>query len=115
VRFPDNLWGQALERFVAAAPEHGRAYEAWLARTALDSVTDSEVTVVAEDTFTAEWIAQKYRDPLVAMLSAVAGRPVALTVRAEGQARAADRAREGARSQPDLFATDPSGDGPRTD
>jgi hypothetical protein len=115
VRFPDNLWGQALERFVAAAPEHGRAYEAWLARTALDSVTDSEVTVVAEDTFTAEWIAQKYRDPLIAMLSAVAGRPVALTVRAEGQGRAADRVREGTRSQPDLFAADPSGDDPRTE
>jgi chromosomal replication initiation ATPase DnaA len=100
---------------VAAAPEHGRAYEAWLARTALDSVTDSEVTVVAEDTFTAEWIAQKYRDPLIAMLSAVAGRPVALTVRAEGQGRAADRVRDGGRSQPDLFPADPSGDAPRAE
>ena len=106
VRFPDNLWGQALERFVAAAPEHGRAYETWLARTSLDSVTDSEVTVVAEDTFTAEWIAQKYRDPLIALLSAVAGRPVELTVRAEGQGRTAARVREGAQSQPDLFTAD---------
>ena len=106
VRFPDNLWGQVLERFVAAAPEHGRAYETWLARTALDSVTDSEVTVVAEDMFTAEWIAQKYRDPLIALLSAMTGRPVELTVRAEGQARTAGRVREGAQSQPDLFAAD---------
>jgi hypothetical protein len=106
VRFPDNLWGQALERFVASAPEHGRAYETWLARTALDSVTESEVTVVAEDAFTAEWIAQKYRDPLIALLSAVAGRPVGLTVRAEGQGRPGTRVREGATAQPDLFAAD---------
>jgi hypothetical protein len=105
VRFPDNLWGQALERFVAAAPEHGRAYEAWLARTALDSVTESEVTVVAEDAFTAEWIAEKYRDPLIALLSAVAGRPVALTVRAEGQGRGdGGRARNDAPNQQELFA-----------
>ena len=110
VRFPDNLWGQALERFVASAPEHGRAYETWLARTALDSVTESEVTVVAEDAFTAEWIAQKYRDPLIALLSAVAGRPVALTVRAEGQGRAA-RGRDGSHGQADLFAVEETPNG----
>jgi hypothetical protein len=39
------------------------------------------VTVVAEDSFAAEWIAQKYRDPLVAFLTAVAERPLVLTVR----------------------------------
>lgn len=95
--FTDDLWGQALSRFVAAAPEHGRAYDTWLSRTALDSVSDSEVTVVAEDSFAAEWIAQKYRDPLVAFLSAVAGRPMGLTVRTGGT--------EGrtSREQPDLF------------
>jgi hypothetical protein len=105
VRFPDNLWGQALERFVAAAPEHGRAYDTWLARTALDSVTDSEVTVVAEDAFTAEWISQKYRDPLIALLSAVAGRPVALTVRTEGQGRGGAE-RDDQPNQQELFAPD---------
>jgi hypothetical protein len=102
---PRQPLGQALERFVAAAPEHGRAYETWLARTALDSVTDSEVTVVAEDAFTAEWIAQKYRDPLIALLSAVAGRPVALTVRADGAGRPGARGRDAAAGQQaDLFA-----------
>jgi hypothetical protein len=81
-QFPDDLWGQALERFVAAAPEHERAYDTWLSRTTLDGVTDHEVRVLAEDTFAAEWIAQKYRDPLIAFLSAIAGRPLELTVRA---------------------------------
>lgn len=80
--YPDDLWGQALQQFVAAAPEHGWAYDTFLSRTALGDVTETEVTVVAEDTFTAEWIAQKYRDPLVAYVSAVAGRPLGLTVRA---------------------------------
>lgn len=80
--YPDDLWGQALQQFVGAAPEHGWAYDTFLSRTALGDVTDTEVTVIAEDTFTAEWIAQKYRDPLVAYVSAVAGRPLGLTVRA---------------------------------
>jgi chromosomal replication initiation ATPase DnaA len=66
-------------------------------RQALDRVTDTEVTVVAEDAFTAEWIAQKYRDPLVAYLSAVAGRPLGLTVRAGGRGTSATR------EQRDLF------------
>ena len=99
--YPDDLWGQALARFVAAAPEHGRAYDSWLSRTALDAVSDTEVTVVAEDAFTAEWIAQKYRDPLVAYLSALAGRPLGLTVRAPGGGSAAGR-REGG-GQAELF------------
>jgi hypothetical protein len=86
--YPDDLWGAALRRFVDAAPEHGRAYDSWLSRTALDAISDSEVTVTAEDAFTAEWIAQKYRDPLVAYLSAIAGRPMGLTVRAAGAAGA---------------------------
>jgi hypothetical protein len=99
--FPNDLWGQALERFVAAAPEHERAYQAWLSRTALDSVTENEVTVIAEDAFAADWIAQKYRDPLVSMLAAVAGRPLGLTVRAGvgGQ----ERAPHEAAAQRDLF------------
>ena len=100
--YPDNLWGQALERFVAAAPEHGRAYDSWLARTALDGVSDTEVTVVAEDAFAAEWIAQKYRDPLAAYLSAIAGRPLGLTVRAPGSGDAAGR-EPGAGQQAELF------------
>jgi hypothetical protein len=83
LRFTDDLWGQALARFVGDDPGNARAYETWLARTALDQVTETEVTVVAEDGFAAEWITQKYRDPLAAFLSAVAGRPLALHVRAE--------------------------------
>lgn len=98
--YPDDLWGRALERFVAAAPEHGRAYDTWLARTALDAVSDTEVTVLAEDAFTAEWIAQKYRDPLVAYLSAIAGRPLGLTVRAPG---GGGTTRRPGGTQPDLF------------
>lgn len=100
LEFPGDLWGQALERFVAAAPEHERAYDTWLARTALDRVTDTEVTVLAEDAFAAEWIAQKYRDPLIAYLSAVAGRPLNLTVRAHGSGEAPDHA---PREQRELF------------
>lgn len=83
--FANDLWGQALRQYVEAAPEHDRAYQTWLARTALDSVTDDQVTVVAEDAFTAEWIAQKYRDPLMSYLSAVAGRPLGLQVRSPGR------------------------------
>lgn len=79
--FADDLWGRALAQFVAAAPEHGRVYEAWLASTALDAVTDTEVTVTAASSFQAEWITRKYLDPLSAYLSAVAGRPLGLTVR----------------------------------
>lgn len=102
VSFTDDLWGQALERFVAAAPEHGHVYRTWLARTSLDVVSEDEVTVVAEDAFTAEWIAQKYRDPLVSFLSAVAGRDVALTVRAPGH-RSANQLPDAARTQAELF------------
>lgn len=97
-RYPDNIWGQALARFVEAAPDHHRVYDTWLARTALADVSDSEVTVLAEDAFTAEWIAQKYRDPLMSFLAAIVGRPLGLTVRA-----AAARA-EGAGEQAELFA-----------
>ncbi len=103
--FPDNVWGQALEQFVAAAPEHGPAYDAWLARTALADVTESAVTVLAEDRFTAEWIAQKYRDPLASYLSAIVGRPMELTVRAtDGRGEAEGRASSG---QSDLFERPP--------
>lgn len=103
-QFPDDVWGQALERFVAAAPEHGRAYDAWLARTALHQVTDSAVTIVAEDTFAAEWIAQKYRDPLAAYLSAIIGRPMELTVRASTSVtRSQGGESTGTLAQPDLF------------
>jgi hypothetical protein len=90
-RYPDDLWGQALERFVAAAPEHSRVYDTWLSRTALDGITDTEVIVTAEDSFAAEWIAQKYRDPLASFVSAVAGRPLALQVRAQGGSAAGER------------------------
>lgn len=96
--FSDDLWGRALERFVATGPEQERAYQAWLSRTSLDRVTDDAVTVLAEDAFAAEWIEQKYRDPLAAYLSAIAGRPLDLTVRAHGAA--ASRAATG---QQDLF------------
>jgi DnaA N-terminal domain len=83
LQFADDLWGHALERFVGTDPAKARAYETWLARTALERVTDTDVTVVAEDGFAAEWITQKYRDPLSAFLSTVAGRPLTLHVRAE--------------------------------
>jgi hypothetical protein len=106
--FPGDLWGQALERFVAADPEHERAYGTWLARTALDSVTDTEVTVLAEDAFAAEWIVQKYRDPLIAYLSAIAGRPLDLTVRAHGSGCGADGT---PRAQRDLFDREGKGGG----
>ena len=79
--YPADVWGEALAQFVAAAPDHGRAYDRWLARTALDAVTATEVVVVAEDAFAADWITQKYRDPLAAFLSAIAGRPLTLLIR----------------------------------
>jgi hypothetical protein len=102
--FPDDLWGQALERFVAAAPEHSRVYDTWLARTALDGVTETEVIVTAEDSFAAEWIAQKYRDPLASFVSAVAGRPLALQVRAQGAAAPGGASPDAPLEvQPDLF------------
>ena len=101
--FPNDLWGQALERFVAAAPEHSRVYDTWLARTALDGVTETEVIVTAEDSFAAEWIAQKYRDPLASFVSAVAGRPLALQVRAQGAAVPTAGPGTPPESQPDLF------------
>jgi hypothetical protein len=110
VSFSDDLWGQALERFVAAAPEHGHVYRTWLARTSLDTVTENEVTVVAEDAFAAEWIAQKYRDPLVSLLSAVAGRDLALTVRAPSPGAPSSPA-ENSRNQADLFERDSRADG----
>ncbi|MCU0633293.1 MAG: hypothetical protein MUE41_00355, partial [Gemmatimonadaceae bacterium] len=96
--FADDLWGRALAQFVAAAPEHGRVYEAWLATTALDAVTDTEVTVVASSSFQAEWITRKYLDPLSAYLSAVAGRPLGLTVRPSDGSEASAES-----SQADLF------------
>ena len=102
--FSDDLWGQALERFVAAAPEHERAYETWLSRTELDSVSDDEVRVTAEDAFAAELIAQKYRDPLIAYLSAAAGRPLELVIRADSTARANEQDR---REQRELFEREP--------
>ena len=101
--FADDLWGQALERFVAAAPEHSRVYDTWLARTALDGITETEVIVTAEDSFAAEWIAQKYRDPLASFVSAVAGRPLALQVRAQGAAAPTTSPETPPESQPDLF------------
>ncbi len=103
-RFADDLWGRTLEQFVAADPAHGRAYDAWLARTTLGSVTDEQVTVLAEDAFAADWIAQKYRDPLTSLLSAVAGRPVGLVIRADASVTHGARLREGEAAQPDLFA-----------
>jgi hypothetical protein len=102
-RYPDDLWGQALERFVAAAPEHSRVYDTWLARTALDGVTDTEVIVTAEDSFAAEWIAQKYRDPLASFVSAVAGRPLALQVRAQGSGASSGERPAASGGQAELF------------
>jgi hypothetical protein len=102
ISFSDDIWGRTLEQFVATGPEHGRAYHTWLSRTSLDSVSEDEVTVVAEDAFTAEWIAQKYRDPLVSLLAAVAGRPLGLTVLASGMPRQ-DSEGEQAKAQADLF------------
>ena len=104
--FSDDLWGRALESFVAAAPEHERAYETWLSRTALDSVTGDEVRVTAEDAFAAEWIAQKYRDPLIAYLTAAAGRPLELVIRADLTARGGAPER---RTQRDLFERESKG------
>jgi chromosomal replication initiation ATPase DnaA len=104
--FPDDLWGQALERFVAAAPEHWRVYDTWLARTALDGITETEVIVTAEDSFAAEWIAQKYRDPLASFVSAVAGRPLGLQVRAQGAAAPLRAGPDASPEvQPDLFGS----------
>ena len=105
-RFSDDLWGRTLERFVAADPAHGRAYDTWLARTTLGAVTEAEVTLFAEDAFTADWIAQKYRDPLVSLLSAVAGRPVGLVIRASGNQGRNTRLDETGQAQPDLFVDD---------
>lgn len=103
-RFSDDLWGRTLERFVAADPAHGRAYDTWLARTTLGDVTEGEVTLLAEDAFAADWITQKYRDPLVSLLSAVAGRPVGLVIRAGGSNSRNVRLDDTGHAQPDLFA-----------
>ena len=104
LRFSDDLWGRTLEQFVAADPAHARAYDAWLARATVGAVDEGEVTLIAEDSFTADWIIQKYRDPLVSLLSAVAGRPVGLVVRASDSAAVRARLEESDPTQPDLFA-----------
>ncbi|HEY0779871.1 MAG TPA: DnaA N-terminal domain-containing protein [Gemmatirosa sp.] len=111
-RFADDVWGRTLEQFVAADPAHGRAYDAWLARTTLGSVTDDQVTVLAEDAFAADWIAQKYRDPLTSLLAAVTGRPLGLVIRAESarttRLREEPHPPDEAQAQSELFGPDSS-------
>ena len=79
VQYPDDLWGRAVAAFVAEAGDL-RIYTTWLARTALEGVTEEAVDVTAEDGFVAEWVTKKYGDALAGHLSALAGRPVVLRI-----------------------------------
>lgn len=81
ITYPDDPWGRAVAQFIAGRGDP-RIYTSWLARTTLDSLTDTTVEVIAEDTFVAEWVTKKYGDELAALISTAAGRLLTLRVTA---------------------------------
>jgi hypothetical protein len=84
IEYADDPWGRAVAEFVAERGDP-RIYTSWLARTALEQVTDTTVDVVAEDDFVAEWVARKYGERLTAILSASAGRALELRFATPGR------------------------------
>ena len=84
VAYADDPWGRAIAAFVAEVGDP-RVYNSWLARTTLEQVTETSVTVTAEDPFVAEWVARKYGRRLQGILAASAGRSLDLTITAAGR------------------------------
>ena len=83
IRYAEDPWGRAIAAYIAERGDP-HVYSSWLARTALERVTEDAVEVAAEDAFVAEWVARKYGERLAEILSAAAGRPLGLHLVATG-------------------------------
>ncbi len=87
VEYADDPWGRAVAMYIAERGDP-RIYSSWLARTALEHITEDVVEVTAEDTFVAEWVTRKYGERLAEILSAMAGRSLQLRLVTAGQSAA---------------------------
>src|SRR5690606_3206565 len=75
---PDDVWGQARERFRSRITE--QAFDTWLRSTWLAGVAGDSVVVATPNQFAVGWIQDKYGKELVQILSDLLGRPVTLSV-----------------------------------
>lgn len=75
---PDDVWGQARERFRDRIAE--LAFDTWLRHTRLAEVLEDSVVVTTPNPFAVGWIQDKYGTELEQILSELLGRPVALSV-----------------------------------
>lgn len=100
IQYADDPWGRAVAAYIA---ERGDPliYSSWLARTALERITDDAVEVAAEDTLVAEWVARKYGERLAELLSAAAGRRLELRLVAAAATAATPRSTIGAAAPTD--------------
>lgn len=95
IEYADDPRGRAIAAYIAERGDP-RIYSSWLARTALERLSEDAVEVAAEDGFVAEWVARKYGERLTELLSVAAGRPLELRLSVAGVTAATLRSTIGA-------------------